>query len=155
MKSFFIGLCLLIMMGAFQKCSKKDVITNYLPDDSIGIINKWILDTMRRYSYWTNDIPATPNFSVTPEAFFNSIKSPHDRFSWISNGASITPPSNSWFTYGFHYAFAQAPGYDGYLGVVTFVNKNGGADKAGLKRGSYFIKVNGIAVNQYNLNTVN
>lgn len=155
MKPCFSGLLLLIIVGNLTNCRKKDAISKYIPADSIGLINQWILDSMQRYSYWTGEIPNDPDYSKTPDVFFNSIRSSHDRFSWISNGSSIPQPSNSWFTYGFHYAFAQAPGYDNYIGVITFVNKNGGADRAGLQRGSYFMQVNGMTVSQSNLDAVN
>jgi hypothetical protein len=155
MKPCFSLLLLLLIVETLTNCRKKDVISKYIPADSIGLINQWILDSMQRYSYWTSEIPNDPDYSKTPDAFFNSIKSSHDRFSWISNGTSIPQPSNSWFIYGFHYAFAQVPGYDKFIGVITFVNKEGGADRAGLQRGSYFIQVNGMAVDQNNLDAVN
>ncbi|GEP94267.1 peptidase S41 [Chitinophaga cymbidii] len=124
------------------------------PTDSLGRINRWTLDSMRRFYYWNEQIPAKPDHSLSPELFFQSLLSPSDRFSHIS-GPHVPAATNSYFTFGFHYAFLQAPGYDHYIGVVTFVNINGAADRAGLARGSYFIKVNGRPIDAQHLAAIN
>jgi C-terminal processing protease CtpA/Prc len=137
-------------------CGKKDVVVpDPYPTDSLGRIDRWILDSMRRYYYWSGEITSQPDYSLSPGPFFTHLLSAKDRFSWISNGADVKAPSNSYFTYGFHYAFVQVAGIDGYLGVITAVNTNGPADRAGLQRGSYFSKVNGVSVNAANLTSIN
>ncbi|MBN9381452.1 MAG: hypothetical protein J0H74_11835 [Chitinophagaceae bacterium] len=143
-----VAACLLLLPG----CSKKDVTPPVY--DSLGRINQWILDSMRRYYYWGDAISAKP-VSTDPDVFFKSILSVNDRFSWISNGRDILPPSNSYFTYGFHYILAQVDGYQGLVGVVTSVNTGGGADQAGFKRGSYFIAVNGEKISNGNMPVIN
>lgn len=125
------------------------------PTDSIGRINRWISDSLTRYYYWSDEIPGKPDQTLPPDAFFKSLLSSSDRFSWVSNGLDIIPPSNSYFTYGFHYAFVQVAGYDGLIGVVTDINKGGAADGAGLRRGSYFLAVNGEKVTSQNMETAN
>jgi hypothetical protein len=133
-------------------CSKKDMTPPVY--DSLGRINQWILDSMKRYYYWGDAISAKP-VSAGADVFFKSILSVNDRFSWISNGQDIHPPSNSYFTYGFHYILVQVDGYQGLIGVVTSVNKSGAADLAGFKRGSYFIAVNGEKITDGNMAAVN
>jgi len=125
------------------------------PTDSIGRINRWISDSLKRYYYWSDAIPGKPDNTQSPELFFKSLLSSSDRFSWVSNGLDIAPPSNSYFTYGFHYAFVQVAGYDGLIGVVTDINKGGAADDAGFKRGSYFLAVNGEKISVQNMEAVN
>lgn len=144
----FLGASLLVLSG----CSKKDVTPPVY--DSLGRINQWILDSMKRYYYWGDAISAKP-VSADPDVFFKSILSVNDRFSWISNGRGIPPPSNSYFTYGFHYILVQVDGYQGLIGVVTSVNKGGAADQAGFKRGSYFIAVNGEKISDGNMPAIN
>lgn len=124
------------------------------PTDSLGKINRWILDSMRRYYYWSDDIPANYSLSQPVSSFFKSLLSVHDRFSWISNGADITAPSNSYFIYGFHYAFVQVANYEGYIGVITLVNKGGAANRSGLERGHFFSKVNGAAITSGNIEAI-
>jgi carboxyl-terminal processing protease len=48
-------------------------------------INKWILENMEFYYLWNDDIPNSLNKSQEPEAFFESLLSEEDRFSWIQD----------------------------------------------------------------------
>lgn len=107
-------------------------------------INKWVLDSMRYYYYWADRIPASPNMTADPEAFFESILSrPEDRFSWIQNNEDLRNQLSgviktsglglAWFRIGDSNAGA----------AVRFVHKGSPAEKAGIKRGDMFIRVNG------------
>jgi carboxyl-terminal processing protease len=136
---------------AFICCNKKDVITDPLPTDSLGIINRWVLDSMRRYYYWGDKMPSRPDYTLPTDQFFTSLLSDQDRYSWIANGRDVIAPSNTYFTYGFQYALVKATGYQGYIGVVSLVNTSGGADAAGLQRGSYFTQVNGVDITDANM----
>jgi C-terminal processing protease CtpA/Prc len=138
----------------FTSCSKNDALPDPYPADSLGKINRWTLDSMRRFYYWNEQIPSKPDHSLSPELFFKSLLSSSDRFSHIS-GPNVPPATNSYFSFGFHYALLQVPGYNYYIGVVTFVNINGAADRAGLRRGSYFMKVNGRQIDAQNLAEIN
>lgn len=151
-----ICLCLLltvILFPATQGC-KKDTTDEPYPTDSIGKIDRWILDSMRTYYYWANDLPRDYDYSQPPELFFKSLLSPNDRYSWISDGQNIRPASTAYFTYGFHFALVQVSGYPNYIGVVTLVNKGGPAYRAALHRGSYFIQVNGVAITSENKESI-
>ena len=139
-----------ILFPATQSCKKDTPDVEPYPTDSIGKINRWVLDSMRQYYYWSDDIPRDYDYSQSPEVFFKSLLSPNDRFSWISDGQAIRPPSTAYFTYGFHFSLVQAPGYPNYIGVVNLVNKGGPADRAALHRGSYFLKVNGVDITDDN-----
>ncbi|RFS26666.1 hypothetical protein DVR12_02430 [Chitinophaga silvatica] len=137
-----------------NSCSKKGALPDPYPTDSLGKINRWVLDSMRRFYYWSNDIPAIPDYSLSPEQFFKTLLSANDRFSHIS-GPNVPPGSNSYFTFGFQYTLFQVPGLDHYIGAVTFINKGGAASQAGLIRGSYFSRVNGETINAQNLTRIN
>ncbi|MDQ0109032.1 C-terminal processing protease CtpA/Prc [Chitinophaga terrae (ex Kim and Jung 2007)] len=154
MQSFVKVLSPFIVLLMLSSCSKKDALPEPYPTDSLGKINRWVLDSMRRFYYWSSEIPAKPDYSLSPDLFFKSLLSVSDRFSHIS-GPNVPPASNAYFTYGLQYAFLQVPNVDHYIGVVTLVNKGGGAEQAGFKRGSYFSKVNGEYVTDRNLQKVN
>jgi len=139
-----------ILFPVSQGCKKNAPDVEPYPTDSIGKINRWILDSMRQYYYWCDNIPRDYDYGQSPEMFFKSLLSPNDRFSWISDGQAIRPPSTSYFTYGFHFSLVQVPGYTNFIGVVNLVNKGGPADRAALHRGSYFIKVNGDEITAEN-----
>ena len=117
-----------------------------IPGDDVtnADINKWVLDSMRYYYYWSDRIPASPNVTADPETFFESILSrPDDRFSWIQNNEDLRNQLSgviktsglgiTWFRIGDTNAGA----------AVRFVHKGSPADKAGIKRGDMFIRVNG------------
>lgn len=145
----------ILVTGLLLVACKKEVTTEPYPTDPLGQVNRWVLDSMRRYYYWADDIPSNYDYTQHTEIFFQSLLSVNDRFSWISNGQDITAPSNSYFTYGFHYVLAEVPGLNGLLGIITLVNKGSSADLAGLKRGDYFMQVNGVAITVSNMNAVN
>lgn len=56
-------------------------------DDNSGggnkYVNNWIYDNMELYYLWNLDLPKSPNKSQDPDAFFTSLLSTEDRFSWI------------------------------------------------------------------------
>jgi carboxyl-terminal processing protease len=134
---------------------RKEAAGEPVPGDSVGRINRWVLDSLRRYYYWSADIPANYDYRLPTDQFFTALLSPADRFSWISDGAAIPPPSNSYFVYGFHYAWVAQPGRDELIGVVTLVNKGGAADAAGWERGTCFTAVNGKPVTLSNMAEIN
>ncbi|AEW01206.1 hypothetical protein A4D02_32810 [Niastella koreensis] len=148
--TFIVAVSIFMLSG----CSKKDYPGGYIPTDSLGIINKWVLDSMKRYYYWNSSINTSPDYSLNTASFFASLLSVADRFSWISDGSSLQPASNSYFIYGFHYALLQLPAGAGYLGVVTDVSIGSAAANAGFKRGTYFTRVNSEAINSSNLNAI-
>ncbi|WP_157760904.1 S41 family peptidase [Chitinophaga caeni] len=146
----FLG-CLLLFLG----CSK-DQQPDPFPDNLRGNVNRWILDSLHRYYYWSDEITKHVDPNLEPVAYFEQLLSPKDRFSWISNRSNHAPKSNSFFIYGFHYAIVSLDELNGeYLAVITDVNPSGAANAKGLKRGDCFIAVNGIAINQANITQVN
>ncbi len=150
----FCTVMLAFLLFAAGSCSKKGAAVDPYPADSLGRINRWVLDSMRRYYYWSDEIPAFPDYSLQTDLFFKSLLSSKDRFSWITNGGSVEAASNSYFIYGFQYALVSVTGYNGYIGVVTLVNTGSSADKAGLQRGSCFVQVNNAGINEQNKNEI-
>jgi carboxyl-terminal processing protease len=122
-------------------CTKKDA--GWQPTDSIGIINKWVYDSMQLYYYWSADMPAHPDYSLPTGEFFKQLLSPKDRFSWISNRSTVGGPKTAAELYGFHYTLTTHP-FDAQkgVGVITCVVPGSYASARGLKRGMLFNAVN-------------
>jgi carboxyl-terminal processing protease len=122
-------------------CTKKDA--GWQPTDSIGIINKWVYDSMQLYYYWSADMPAHPVYSLPTGEFFKQLLSPKDRFSWISNRSTISGPKTAAELYGFHYSLTVHPfEVQKLVGVITCVVPGSAASARGLKRGMLFNAVN-------------
>src|SRR3954465_10330830 len=79
MKKLFI---LFLIPFLFQTCDKNDPspTANENPNEHV---NNWIYENMSYWYYWKDNLPANPDKTQKPDAFFTSLKSTHDRFSWI------------------------------------------------------------------------
>lgn len=140
------GIGLTVLIGA----CKKDHIKKEYPQGSNEQINTWILDSLSRYYYWTEELPKKTVLSQSPTAFFVSVKSASDRFSqlYLPNEAGV---SSSRSLYGFDYAVIQEPVTQRVLGLVKSVLKGSPAERYGLKRGTYISKINGKAFSSSNV----
>lgn len=140
------GIGLTVLIGA----CKKDHIKKEYPQGSNEQINTWILDSLSRYYYWTEELPKKPVLSQSPTAFFVSVKSASDRFSqlYLPNEAGV---SSSRSLYGFDYAVIQEPVTQRVFGLVKCVLKGSPAERYGLKRGAYISKINGKAFSSSNV----
>lgn len=134
-------------------CSKKDV--PWQPTDSLGKLNKWVYDSMQLYYYWSDEMPAHPDYSLPTQDFFKQLLSPKDRFSWISNRSTVGSPKTSADLYGFHYTLTTHP-FDAQtlVGVITCVVPGSNASSKGFKRGVIFTKVNDKAITPENRETI-
>ncbi|WP_460909500.1 S41 family peptidase [Spirosoma areae] len=124
-------------------------------------VNDWILSNMQELYYWNDKLPANPDKTLTPDAFFDSILNKYnaatnptgDRFSWIEESAEELQASLSGqsTTTGMEYdLFLRATGSDGVIAQVLYVLPNSPAQKAGLKRGDIISKVNGQLLTRTN-----
>lgn len=149
---------LLILVLALTGCSKKDGSGAGLPipADSVQTINRWILDSMLRYYYWSSDIKIPADLSGNPGSFFSNLKSPLDKYSWISDGKSVGPDQSSFSRFGFDYMIADYPPYSSsqLLGVITLVAPASIADFSSLVRGTCFNKVNNLPLNATNVSAI-
>lgn len=124
---------------SFVAC-EKDV-----PNPSLSQSNQWILDSMRVYYYWNEQLPRHPADQQNPSTFFNSLLNPADRFSFIINPSENKTEYSSFAWYGFEYRMLELAGK--VAAVVTLVVPAGPADQAGLQRGDFFISVNDVQLN--------
>ena len=103
------------------------------------------LDNLSSYSFYLSQNP-------NPENFFNSLKHPDDRFSWISD--DYVELEN--YLQGIDYSdgmefglFLECNGQN-VFGFVRYVHKNSDADINGIKRGHFFNTINGSILNKDN-----
>ncbi len=131
-------------------------------------VNNWVLDSMRIYYYWNDKIPANPDKSLQtggPGGFFDSILYKYnattnrdgDRFSWIAQSAADLSASlgGQSKTEGFEFRLGyRSSARTEIVGGVIYVLPGSPADKAGIKRGDIFYKVNGSRLTTSNYQSV-
>jgi len=114
--------------------------------------NRWILDSMKVYYYWKDQLPARPQEQANVNSFFKSLLHPADRFSFLVNPDEEKKEYSSFAWYGFEYALLENKNQPGeFMGTITLVVPDGPADRNGLKRGDIFTAVNGVPLKQANL----
>jgi C-terminal processing protease CtpA/Prc len=147
--ALLIGTFSLIFCG----CSKKKDPDPVNPAGPVtnAEINKWIIDSLKRYYYWADNLPASPGTSQDPVSFFNSVKYSADRFSFINiPGSTTSRKADSRSKYGFDYVVFKEPNTNQVLGLVTLVLNTSPAQGVGLRRGQYFNKINNTALTETN-----
>ena len=118
----------------------------------------WIEDTMREHYYWNDKIPAANKLSYTadPEDFFTSIlykaedgktrNGVHHYFSYIKKATDATRQGSIQEDYSYGFEFTSVlftnNGSNYYGSLVLYVLPNTPAQKAGLKRGDWILKIN-------------
>ncbi len=112
-------------------------------------VNDWIYSNMKEAYYWTDKIPANPDKTQSPDAFFYSLlKKPEDRYSWIQNNYQEMLANLSGIAKesGIDFDLFLVNGGDGarYLaGIVQYVKKGSPAAAANIARGDVFMQING------------
>lgn len=138
-------LCTCVVMILLLWGCKKDKTTPDYPEGSNEQINTWILDSLRKYYYWSDAIPKKANPGQSPSIFFNSVRNVEDRFSWLYlPGDANTFVLTSRSLYGFDYAVIEEPANHQVFGLIKSVLKGSPAERYGLKRGDCIRKINGV-----------
>ncbi|PTS93351.1 hypothetical protein DBR11_25575 [Pedobacter sp. HMWF019] len=123
--------------------------------DSLKGSNRWILDSMRVYYYWKDQLPSNPPDQANASSFFKSLLYSADRFSFLDNPDEERKEYSSFAWYGFEYALLEPENHPGELtGTITLVVPDGPADRKGLARGDVFTAVNGIPLKQANIDQI-
>ncbi|MCW3462820.1 S41 family peptidase [Chitinophaga nivalis] len=151
MRNYLLGVTLLLCA-----CSKKDQPAPPPPRPSGPAtqqdINKWILDSMRHYYLWNDQLPTTVDATLSAPDYFQSIKNANDPFSLLYNpGNWNTYPRYMFYNYGMNYnviPWPSAPG--GAIGVIELVIPGSNAAAAGFSRGHYFTRINGTPLTAAN-----
>lgn len=145
---------LLVFSLLLMACSKKDQPVTPVPTGPVTQkeTNNWMLDSMKYFYLWNDQLPATADTTLTTTAFFNQIKSKEDRFSYIYKPKdNSTYPKYMLFIYGIDFSvidWPTAPG--GAIGVVKLVIPGSLAAQYGVQRGHYFTQINGTTLTAAN-----
>lgn len=136
---------LLGSIALITACSKKDEVPP-IPTGPVTQqeINSWVLDSMRYFYLWNDQLPTNPNTTLETTAFFTGIKYTEDRFSLLYNPQDpATYATDIRSKYGIDYSIISWPQQpEGVIGVIKLVVPGSYAAAAGLKRGSYFTRIN-------------
>jgi C-terminal processing protease CtpA/Prc len=149
MKKLFIPFLILFL---FQACDKNDPA----PSASSGInehVDNWIYANMKYWYYWTDDITAEPDSTQEPDAFFKSLLSSEDRFSWIEPNFEDLLNSLRGVNKeaGFEFAlYRESADNTNVIMQVLYVKPDSPAESAGLKRGDVVHQINGTQISSDN-----
>jgi hypothetical protein len=154
MKNFLILQCIAIAVFLISCTNNNDETTPVFPEGSTESVNLWVQDSMKRYYYWADEMPAKPNYRLPVKDFFKSLLSSKDRFSFIVNTEdSSTYPRSVRNMYGFDYSVVQLANNE-VVTVVKLVLQNSPAFNSGLERGMIITKINGKLMTAANAETM-
>lgn len=146
----FLTIPFVIIFTFLIACTNNDESVPVFPEGSTESVNVWVQDSMKRYYYWADQMPAKPDYRLPVKDFFKSLLSPQDRFSFIVNTADVSSyPRSIRNMYGFDYTVIQQSNGN-VITVVKLVLKNSPAFNAGLERGMIITKINGTSVTAAN-----
>jgi len=114
--------------------------------------NNWILDSMRYYYLWNEQLPARVDSQQSPIDLFRSLRISTDSLSALfdTDDLSGTVQKDFLHAYGFNYSIISFDGIAQPVGVVKFVMPGTAPDLNGLHRGDYFTRINGKLLTAYN-----
>lgn len=149
MRNFFTFQCIAIII-LFISCSDHDENAPVFPEGSTESINLWVQDSLKRYYYWADQMPAKPDYHLPVKDFFKSLLAPQDRFSFIVDTEDPSSyPRSIRNMYGFDYTVIQQANGE-VVTVIKLVLTNSPAFNAGLERGMIITKINGKTVTASN-----
>lgn len=155
-KIFYGILSLLI----FISCEPDDPGNKKPPVSGSNKANEWIESVMRQNYLWNEEIPDELNYSLDPEAFFESMLSlqdgkprgldiAHMYYSYIEKKKEKTKAiGNEDDTYGFDFMFYTLVDNNNKptgeaMARILYVQPNSPASEAGLQRDDWITKMNG------------
>ncbi|KXH81155.1 S41 family peptidase [Chryseobacterium kwangjuense] len=149
-KYFSFSLLLAVAFIFILSCNRNDDEVPRFPDGSRESVNLWVQDSMKRYYYWADQMPAKPDYRLPVKDFFKSLLSSQDRFSFaVDTQDPSSYPRSVRNMYGFDYAVIQLPN-GSVVTTVKLVMKNSPAFNSGLERGMMITKINGKVITAAN-----
>ena len=142
-----------VFLLSLEACYEEVLIENNAIETQDKKINDWMYKTMATYYYWADELPDAPDYSLSPEDFFSSLKFSKDKFSWILNDkeTNLNGLNGVKKNYGIEYALGYADSTQtNLLGIVLCVYAGTGADTSGIKRGDIFYEINNTIINRDN-----
>lgn len=140
----------MIIMALVISCQDHEDGIPAFPEGSTESVNLWIQDSLKRYYYWADQMPAKPDYHLPVKDFFKSMLAPQDRFSFIVNTEDPSSyPRSIRNRYGFDYTVLQQANGD-VVTVIKLVLHDSPAFNAGLERGMIITKINGKSITASN-----
>jgi carboxyl-terminal processing protease len=145
----------IVLVGVFffvtVSCSDDDPSP---AENDNAYVNDWIYGNMKDWYYWENDLPSAPDKKTDPEAFFKSLLSDHDRFSWIQENYIDLLNSLNGINKEAGYEFVlyrESETSNNVIAQILYVKPDSPAEDAGLKRGDVITHINNqrITVDNY------
>ncbi len=153
-----LPLALVASLMVVSSCRKKEITAPNPPGEVTNDeINRWVTENMRDVYYWNTSIPqdGNLNFNLGPEAFFQTILHPDDRFSWIQLADELEENlSGVSRTVGLGIGLYQVNQAGDVFISVRYALKDSPADKAGIVRGDIITAINGQSMTTSNYNNV-
>lgn len=152
---------ILVAVILFSGCKKEEdpIIPVVIPTASD--VNLFVWNGLHDYYLWTADVPVLSNTKYAnadslnaflntysdPEQLFNSLLYKYevvDKWSFIVDDSKVIEDWISGIseTMGFDFMLGRIGSSDDLFGFVRYVYKGSPAEKAGVKRGNIFVKVN-------------
>jgi C-terminal processing protease CtpA/Prc len=101
---------------------------------------------------WNEEIPARTDQSLAPQNYFESLLSPKDRFSWIQENfiELMAAFSGVSMEAGYDFNLVGIENSSDVIGYITYVKPHSPASRSSLKRGDFFLTVNGTQLTRTN-----
>jgi carboxyl-terminal processing protease len=147
-KAFLRIFTAVVLLAFAVACDRDD------PPHANEHVNNWIHENMKFWYYWVDEMPADPDKSLEPDAFFESLLSDKDRFSWIQENYQDLLKSLQGVEKepGYEYVlYRESEGSNNVIAQILYVKPNSPASNAGLKRGDIILQINSqqITVDNY------
>ena len=128
-------------------------------------INDFIWEGLNYWYYWQENVPNLSDSKVNnatayeafldryePNDFFNSLKHPDDRFSWIQDDYEELENllQGVELSNGMEFGLFVECNNTDVFGYVRYVQKNSDAEAKGISRGMFFNTINNIRINRDN-----
>jgi carboxyl-terminal processing protease len=125
-----------------------------ITNEENAYVNDWILENMEFWYFWNQQLPASPDRNLEPDAFFESILSPDDRFSWIQDNYQELLDALKGVSKEAGYEFVlyrESESGDNVIAQILYVKEGSPAAAVGLLRGDIISHINGqqITVQNY------
>ncbi len=119
------------------------------------MVNEFINFYMDEVYFWNKEMPYIKYWlEADPELYFYKLlKQPDDRWSFITDDIFALEEYYQGISKSMGYSLQPyyfAPGSNQVVVFVEYVYRNSPAEKAGLKRGDMFFKINGTVINDLN-----
>jgi carboxyl-terminal processing protease len=152
----------LLFITALFSCKKSSIKDADNPsNDEQVLVNNWVYTKMKEYYLWESEmnVKNNTNLSLDTKTYFSSIlvnPGVTDRFSWIQESAEELRNSLNGLstTFGLKYSLYYINPQRTRIAIaVSYTLKNSAADKAGIQRGDFIVKVNGEDLTNSNYTT--